>query len=179
MENVKEKKGFFDFLKPKPKPMGNTELQAELKIQSEGLLILNTGLETVTNTVKSNFETLIKAIEELKSVKSIPDEWIKTITEMKTFNPDLPDVQVCYDVLMAYKNLGSNKLKKNQEQTLAKITEAKKTADGKKIRNCGKCNKPVAEGEYYKIKDKAFCLEHKGEVANPKTPKPNSKSDEL
>lgn len=173
-EKKEEKKGFWDFMKPKPKPMNNAELQAEIKIQSEALLLLNTGLENVNSTVKSNFETLMEAIEELKLVKSIPDEWIKTINEMKSFNPDLPEIQVCYTVLMAYKNLSSMRGEKIKSETLTKLAKIKTEVEEKKIHNCGKCGKPVEEGGYYKLKNKFYCLEHreekKGKPEQPKNP---------
>ena len=82
MENVeKEKKGFFDFLKPKPKPMSNAELQGEIKIQNNAILVLKSEFEKLNENVKNNFEPLMKAIEELRLVQRVKryywEAWVK------------------------------------------------------------------------------------------------------
>jgi len=167
MEN--EKKSFFGFGKPKEKILNNKELQGELKIINEVVLTLDQNHTKLIMTVNENFDTLMKAIEDLKITKNIPNEWQKIISEMKSFNADLPDMKTCYAVLMAYKNLPLTRADNSKEQTILKLEKIKKEVDGKKIRNCAKCNKPLNEGEYYKLKGKAFCLEHKDEKPEIKT----------
>jgi len=166
MEN--EKKGFFGFGKPKEKILNNKELQEEMKIQNSAFLVLNSEFQNLKGEMKKGFDSLILAIEDLKITKNIPAEWQKIISEMKSFNADLPDMKICYAVLMAYKNLSFTRADSNKEQTILKLEQIKKEVDEKKIRNCAKCNKPLNEGEYYKLKDKAFCLEHKEEKPETK-----------
>ena len=166
MEN--EKKGFFGFGKPKEKILNNKELMAEMKIQNSAFLGLNAEFQKLKEEMKKSFDSLISAIEDLKITKNIPAEWQKIISEMKSFNADLPDIKTCYAVLIAYKNLPLSRAEINQAQTILKLQTIKKEADEKKIRNCAKCNKPLNEGEYYKLKDKAFCLEHKEEKPETK-----------
>lgn len=176
-EQEKPKASFWSFLKPRERIMNNKELQAELKIQNGAIAALG---ERVEGDVRGIYETISEIKDQLNilvEVRNIPAEWERTIRRMKELNPDLPDIATIFRVLMAYKNLNKAIAKSDQEETHKKLEEIKTVAVGKKVHNCGKCGKTLQDGEYYKLKGKVYCLEHR--KAKPKTSTKKPEEDAL
>lgn len=167
---AEEKK--YGFFNPKPK------LTVEKLAQTvdEHQKVVKDTLEQFSNLSDKKFSEIRQSIEEInlslrsmRETHNIPQEWVDTISKMREFDPNLPELPVIYQVLTAYKSLSTNIAKANQDRTKQRLQDIRTQVQAKKIVNCVKCNKPLQEGEYYLFDAKPYCLHHKDEPISNQT----------
>ena len=111
--------------------------------------------------INQTLSTISDDIRSIREAKNIPNDMMNIIVRMKEINPTLPSAEIIYKVLMSYKNLSSDTAKIQQEKVKEKLVNIKKEIVEKKFHNCDECGKNISEGEYYKVGNQYFCLEHR------------------